>query len=310
MIREIPVPTWDEFLIARGLRDAYLSSGYVLASSILDEGEPKLLVFDAPEGGVAFPLIVRPVPAEPGLFDVVSPYGYGGPVGFGASPPWEPFQTAYEDWCRANRIITSFVRFHPFYGNQQHASPSMHVEHLAGTVGWRIGAGRELLTEMDPHHRRSVRRATALDIGVAQQVVDDESFARFRGLYTATMRRVGAHSYYFFPDTYWQALRTGLGNRLLLAEALDDQGGVLAAALLLMAPPWIHYHLGGSSEEGRRLNVSPLLFLEIARAAQEKGFSVFHLGGGLGGSADSLLQFKRRFDPGGLRDLAIGQGDP
>jgi hypothetical protein len=307
VIREIPEPAWDEFLIARGIADVYLSIGYLRASSILDHGEAKLLVFDAPEGGVAFPLIVRTIPIDPTLSDVISPYGYGGPVGFGASPPWKLFQTAYERWCRANRIVSTFVRFHPLYRNQQHAAPSMHVEHLAGTVAWRIEAGRDLIAQMHQHHRRSVRQATGKGLRVVQREVDDEGLARFRSLYVATMRRVGADAYYFFSDAYWRALRDGLGRKLLLAEILDDQEGVLVAALLFLAPPWIHYHLGASTEEGRRLHASPLLFLEIAHTAQENRFNLFHLGGGVGGSADSLLRFKRQFDPGGLREQALGK---
>ena len=50
-----------------------------------------------------------------------------------------------------------------------------------------------------------------------------------------------------------------------------------------------------------------LLFLEAAKWARERGYERFHLGGGVGGAADSLHEFKRRFDPGGLVDAAIGK---
>jgi hypothetical protein len=307
MLQEVPLLEWDERLNHHGLTDAYLSSSYLMASAELDDGEAKLLMYESNDGGVAFPLLVRPIGDEGGVCDVTSPYGYGGPVGFGAAPPWTAFHTAYERWCEANQIVTTFIRFHPLYENQRHAGPWFRVEFLAGTVGWRVDAGRDLLAQMHKHHRRSVEKGTRMGLRVVQRGVDDEGLARFRELYASTMDRVGADAYFRFPEAYWQTLRSGLGPKLALAEISDRAGRVLAAALLLRSHPWLHYHLGASTEDGRRVGATTTLFLEVARAAQEDGFRVFHLGGGLGGSADSLLRFKLRFDPGGLREAAIGK---
>jgi serine/alanine adding enzyme len=305
VIREVPDREWDELLNVHGLTDAYLSRGYVSASATLEPGEAKLLVHEARDGGVAFPLLVRPILHEPDVRDVTSPYGYGGPVGFGAVPPWKAFYADYEGWCTDNRIITTFVRFHPLLGNHREAARSMCVVPLAGTVAWRIEAGRDLLAQLAKHHQRIVHRTT--DFRVVQQEFADEGIARFRALYASTMRRVGARSFYHFPDTYWEALRAGLGPKLSLAEVVDEGGRVLAAALLLMTPPWLHYHLGASTEEGRRVGANVRLFLDVAKAAQEAGFRVFHLGGGVEGAADSLLTFKRRFHPDGLLEAAVGK---
>ena len=50
-----------------------------------------------------------------------------------------------------------------------------------------------------------------------------------------------------------------------------------------------------------------MLFLEAARWGAAQGFTRFHLGGGVGGRADSLLEFKQRFDPGGALEAAVGK---
>jgi hypothetical protein len=306
-MREVPAREWDDLLDAQGLSDAYLRYGYVSAAATLEPSEAKLLVVETRDGGVAFPLLVRPIPHESGLLDVTSPYGYGGPVGFGAAPPWKTFHAAYEQWCSDNRIVTTFVRFHPLYGNQRHAASSVKVEPQAGTVGMRIDEGRDLLAQMDKHHRRTIYGTMKRDLRPVQHEFEGPAIARFRTLYAATMRRVGAASFYDFPDTYWETLRVGLGRSLSLAEIVDEEGSVLAAALLLMTPPWLHYHLGASTDEGRRVGATVQLFLDVGRAAQESGYRVLHLGGGVGGSADSLLAFKRRFDPDGLLESAVGK---
>ena len=115
------------------------------------------------------------------------------------------------------------------------------------------------------------------------------------------MAEKGATGFYYFPEEYWRAL----ANRdwLVLFEALDHTG-TRAALLGLASPPWLHYHLGASERTGGANN---LLFLEAARWAQANDYERFHLGGGVGGADDSLLEFKLRFDPGGLIESAVGK---
>jgi serine/alanine adding enzyme len=252
---------------------------------VLEPGRPLFLT----SGSAVFAGIVREDPP-----DVTTPYGYGGPVGPGF---WQP----YDDWCRANGIVTTFVRFHPLYANQREAPPPVRVEALAPTVAWRLDAGGDLYERMHRHHRRVVRKAVAAGVEVtATQAPDD--LARFERLYEETMERQGAAGFYFFPAEYWRALETNLRDHVVLFEAGED-----GALLCLAAPPWLHYHLGASSEAGRKLGANTLLFLEAARWAADLGYTRFHLGGGLGGARDSLHEFKLRFDPGGEVEMAVGK---
>jgi hypothetical protein len=125
----------------------------------------------------------------------------------------------------------------------------------------------------------------------------------FVPLYEDTMRRAGATAFYFFAPAYWDALeRAGV---VRFEARLEDV--LVASALCLASPPWLHYHLGASSDEGRRIGAMTLLFLEAATWARGRGYERFHLGGGVGGREDSLHEFKRRFDPGGLVDVAVGK---
>src|SRR5262249_33942207 len=125
----------------------------------------------------------------------------------------------------------------------------------------------------------------------------------FAQLYEETMRRADASQFYFFAPEYWPALER---TELFHFDA-HRPGGVIASILCLGSPPWLHYHLGASSDEGRRVGAMTLLFLEAAKWAKGRGYERFHLGGGVGGAEDSLHEFKRRFDPGGLVDAAIGK---
>jgi serine/alanine adding enzyme len=279
-VRELEPASWDE---RSGELDAYYRRPYVESAALLDRGRPFLLEHE----GAVFAGIEREQPR-----DVVTPYGYGGPVGGDGS-----FWPAYEEWARERGVVSTFVRFHPLYANQRGAP--IHVEPLAPTVAWRLDPERDLLAGLHFKHRNKVTKAEKAGATVRQH----DGLGEFVPLYEDTMRRLDADDFYFFEPAYWEHL-----GRLPLARFDAEIGGeTVASALCLATPPWLHYHLSGTTDAGRSTGASTLVLLEAARWAQAAGYERFHLGGGLGGTADSLHHFKARFDSEGLVDAAVGK---
>jgi lipopolysaccharide/colanic/teichoic acid biosynthesis glycosyltransferase len=284
---------WDSTLAELGHADAYSLRGYVEAACAVSPGRPRLLRV----GDTTFACIVSAIPGSD-LEDVSSPYGYGGPLGAD-----ERFWPAYEQWCGQSGVVSTFVRFHPLAENHLHPPPDMTLERLADTVSWPL-QGSDLFESMHRHHRRVVKKARSrLDIGIVEAPPKLESFA---ALYEETMRRRNASDFHFFPAEYWERLRLGLGDRLVRFEAGDDDG-VCAAILCLASAPWLHYHLGGSADRARSSGANHLLMLTAAEWGRERGFTQFHLGGGVSGREDSLWEFKHRFAPGNAREVWIGK---
>lgn len=296
-VQVVAAADWDQLLAHMERRDAYVLKGWLDSCSLIEHGEPVLLHVHATGGDVVMPLLVRDVPGAPGLRDATTPYGYGGPVTSGMQPPVVEFHAAVHAWMLEQRIITLFVRFHPLYANASLAFPGTDVVQLAGTAGWNLAPDRDLEAAMHQRHRRLVRKARRDGVDISVDVVPaSEAMSEFRVLYDETMRRQQAADFYFFPDQYWNVLEEELSESLLLLRATLD--GELAAALLMVAThPYLHYHLGASSDAGRRVGASNLCFLAAAQWGQQHGYDMLHLGGGVGGSADSLLDFKLRFDP-------------
>jgi serine/alanine adding enzyme len=297
-IVEVEPADWDDLLAGLGIADVYLQRDYVEASCLLDGGRPAFLA----AGGVAFGAIVREIPGAAGLRDVTTPYGYGGPAGPGDG---EAFYAAYDAWCRENGVVTTFIRFHPLLGNARLAPPSVRRDRLANTATWPLAPEADLLAGMHQMHRRGVRKALREGVEASFRQAPDR-LHDFVVLYEDAMRRHDADSFYFFPGAYWDALAGPLRDRLLRADAYRD-GELLATQLHLLAPPWLHYHLGAASDEGFRLGASKLLFHESARWARDEGLEEFHLGSGLGGSENSLWQFKQRFSPHPGREFLVGK---
>jgi serine/alanine adding enzyme len=307
-LREVPPDEWDELLGTLDLTDVYFRRAYLESAELLGQGRPVYLHLRGAAGDVVFPALVRE--ASDGYGDIGTPMGYGGALASGDDPPVTDFFEAYDGWCRENRVVATFARFHPVLANQRLAEGHWHLEHIGHSVGWRVGgsAADEVFAGMDAHHRRVVRKARAADVEFAEigPEIDVVELEGFVALYRATMRRREASSFYFFPDEYWLHLATKLGDALLRFDAYED-GELVACILCLAAPPVLHYHLGASSERGQSLGANHVLFCETATWAAERGFELFHLGGGVGGFEDSLYEFKRRFDPEGLLPATLGK---
>ena len=303
-IREISPEAWDRVLDEAGLHDTYARSAYVAASCTVEPGRPRLLAFDDAGGSIFFPLIERDIPGSDGRRDVTTPYGYGGPLATGGAPPWEAFGEAYSGWCERTGVVSTFIRFHPLYANHTGARESELVQ-LSGVIGWRLGKPRDLHAGLHPHHRRLLKKAQ--EAGVRASIIEGpESLADFRRLYETTMQRLEASSFYFFEREYWDTLVRDLRPRLVLVQSVLD-GDVVGSVLCFAAAPWLHYHLGASDENGRTTGANHLALFVAAQWAQQHGYSVFNLGGGVGGRDDNLLRFKSRFDPGGILPSFIGK---
>jgi serine/alanine adding enzyme len=284
---EVEPERWDAVLRAGGVTDVYYSRGFVRASAALVDADPVLLR----HRDVFFACLVRSDPV-----DVVTPYGYGGPVG----GPRDAFAAAYEEWCARRGVVSSFAVFHPLLRN---AGPPFRCTPLAGTVAWDLRGDSGLLEGMHKHHRRMVRRAQAQDYEVVVEPAPAD-LTEFAAVYEQTMRRAGASAFYFFPRGYWHAL---VADVPLVRVDVRSRGESIASVLGIGEPPWLHYHLGGAIDAARGSGASHLALYRLACWGREQGFETLHLGGGVGGRDDSLLRFKLRFAPEGRTGVAIGK---
>jgi len=301
---EVAGAEWDPLLAQLGCGDVYVTRGYLAGARLLDPGDPLLLHLREEGGDVVFAALLREVPS--GGLDVTSPYGYGGPIAVGADPPVARFYERYGEWCARRGIISTFLRFHPLFENAAQAQGAVMLERLGRTVSWQLDGGDDLLAGVHPTHRNKVRKA--LRAGAQVELVERPTdLSEFAALYGATMTRLEAAGYYRFPEAYWASLCTELPDRLVRVD-VRVEGTLVASALFLSGPRWLHYHLAATSDAGRSCGASNLLLLEAAQYGRERGFELLHLGAGLGGREDSLFEFKAHFAPGrGLRELYVGK---
>jgi hypothetical protein len=253
------------------------------------------------DGRWQVPLVIRRTAG--GAHDAASPYGYSGVY---ASTDLTAVQVA-EAWestigeLRGRGLVSVFLRHSPLVPQASAHPDQLPLMADHPTVSIRIQDPDLMWSALEGRCRTSIRKAIGAGITARVRVAgydDVRAGSPFRALYEQTMRRRTASDFYFFGDDYFQRLLEALRADLHVAEAVDAEGRVVAACLLMAHGPLLHYHLSGSDPQGARSGANNLVLWEACRFAAALGIEVFHLGGGLRPD-DSLYRFKRSF--GGTR---------
>ena len=294
---------WDETVRSFADFDVYYLSGYLKGFQIHGDGEPLLFyyqsedgkcrginavmkrnIFDAPE--------FRKIEEARGLYDLSTPYGYGGWLFEGEVP--EEFKDEYVEFCRARNYVSEFIRFNPMTDNGRTCSEFFDVLELGKTIFINTEDFETTWASFTSKNRNKIRKAEKNGVTVKST---DEAWIidEFMEIYNETMDRDRATDYYYFEREYYESICRDLKNNFRFFYAEHD-GKIIAVTILLFSGKRMHYHLSESRSE--YLNIAPtnLMLCEAAKFASEHGFKSIHLGGGVGSGEDSLYQFKKGFN--------------
>jgi hypothetical protein len=289
-------PAWAEVL-RHVPTDVFHLPHYVIVDSQLQGGWPAAFTYRDGSDFLLVPLVIRRVPGS-SCSDAISPYGYGGPTATTDDPEfWRGGLTAFQDALLEINVIACLLRLHPLMpvGVEALRRVATVVEH-GQTVSIDLTQDAEdVVGGIRTNHRRDVQRARSKG---HQGVVDDWSLLPdFLQMYAETMDRVGATDHYRFAPSYVPSLRRALGDAVHLVAVVAD-GRTTAAGIFFESSGFVGYHLGATRTEALAERPSKLMMDTAWRWAQRRGNRVFHLGGGLGGSAEgSLFHFKAGFSP-------------
>jgi hypothetical protein len=255
------------------------------------------------EGGcILFPLLLRPLAAEPWArsgekrWDATSPYGFGGPFAWGPGPRREvDFWRAHEAWCRDERIVTTFARLSLF--PEQLAGMPGPVEARGTHVVRTLQAGLEAIWR---EYHRSVRNNVRVATREGLTFEVDRTGARldaFLEIYRHTMERRRASEWYFLPRSFFQGIVENLAGQHVFVHALSG-GEVVSSELLLCSAEHVYPFLGGTCASAFKLRAHDLLRHRSVEWAVAEGKKAYVLGGGQA-PGDGILRHKLTLSPRG-----------
>lgn len=239
------------------------------------------------------------------LFDISTPYGYGGPLVKNYDA--ESIKLFFEElkkWAKNENIISQFFRFHPLIENYKHFEEICEIKNLKKTVVVNLENEQAVFDNMASTCRNRIRKA--INSGIKIEIDNSKkSQERFIELYKLTMDKNNATDFYYFNDKFFEELFKTLGESSNLFNSVYENK-IISSAIVLNCNKHLHYHLGCTDVEYIKLAPNNLLFYEIALYGVRNGYTKYHLGGGTG-IEDSLLTFKKTFNKNGLIDFYIGR---
>ncbi|HZZ83187.1 MAG TPA: GNAT family N-acetyltransferase [Anaeromyxobacteraceae bacterium] len=252
---------------------------------------------------VFFPLLLRPLAAEPWArpgedhWDAATPYGYGGPFTWGGGAQRdEAFWAAHAAWCAEERVVSTFARLSVVPG-QLASVPPVVTTPLQNVICSLEGGPAAAWARYRHSARNNVRHARKA--GVSVEV--DETGARldaFLAIYRRTMSRRGAAAWYFLPRELFERIQARLAGQYAFFHArLGDE--IVSSELVLCSKENVYAFLGGTLEEGFHARPNDLLRHEVVEWAAARGMLRYVLGGGHG-EDDGVFRHKRAFAPHGV----------
>lgn len=271
------------------------------------EGEATALIYrNNGELRAFYPFLLKEIPAhlcgEGRLYDIESPYGYGGPLLLdGSQEARAALMQAHHRWCLAHAVVAEFTRFNPLTGNHLCLSPATRLEKNRTTISIDTRENLDrILSRATPARRRNFRRARQAGLKFAPCSGPD-----FIRLYQQTMQNLGAESYYFFSEAYFASLFAL--KDAVLRGVFTPNGEIAAAAVFLDDALCRHYHLGASARHLQELRPNDFLMFMAAAESAANRQTMLHLGGGLSDTgSDQLFRFKKGFSPD-RHDFFIGK---
>ncbi len=151
-----------------------------------DSGEARLFIYREGHDSVIYPFLLRKVnliaglegKLEQDLYDITSPYGYGGPLANPAAGEdvWDNFYRCFAEYCDRNNIITEFIRFHPLLGNHRLLKKHVEVEKVSSVVCVDLKrSDEEIWSGYERNNRKNIKKAYREGL----EVVLEETHAHF-----------------------------------------------------------------------------------------------------------------------------------
>lgn len=289
---------WDNILAAflKESKDVYFAEEYVRLYES-DKEKAKCIFCKDGENKFLLPILLREFHfAGEVYFDFETAYGYGGPV---CNTKDETFiKAAWKsvfDFCAKENFVAGFFRFHPLLQNQAGFDSVGRLIADRKTVAINLNQTMDEVWSNEIHskNRNVIRKAEKAG---CRFIVDDQynHLDDFQRLYAATMDKLSADLFYYFPDDYYRRLRDTVEHSFL--GCVEHEGKIISAAIFMYNGEWGHYHLSGSDRSYLSLSPNNFMLWEAAKELQSRGVKLFHLGGGTNGDEEnSLYLFKRRF---------------
>jgi len=283
------------------MTDLYFNPNYAKVYRDID-GKSETFTFECQYGKVIDTFILREVKwiiDGQTYYDIVTPYGYGGPKTENVTDIdklMNAYKEAFAQYCRDKHIICEFIRFHLFDNvdvREHYYGETLHL--LDNVVVDTTGDFDEKIWKSYEHKvRKNVNKAVKNDL---QIIIENnlDHLDDFLHIYDETMDRNNADSYYYFGRKYFEDIASLLPYNFMYFHVVKN-GKVVSTELVLCSEDYAYSFLGGTLTDYYEFRPNDFLKNEIIKWCNKTGRKKFILGGGYH-KDDGIYKYKRCFTP-------------
>ncbi|WP_299252484.1 GNAT family N-acetyltransferase [uncultured Aquimarina sp.] len=250
---------------------------------------------------ILMPFVLRKIKIhekEHPYYDVISPYGYSGPLYNDdvSSEDLAQFWDHVDTWYKENEIVTEFVRF-SLHENHQNYSGSL-IKTLSNVKGHLLENFEDQWNAFLPKVRNNYRKAINYNLSFKvfhKNQITKDVIEIFHDIYVDTMTRNKADSIYFFSGTYFEDLiLSNLDNFSIVIVYYEDVP--ISVELIINYKDIIFAFLGGTNAEYFSYRPNDFLRVKVIEWAVENEKKYYVLGGGMK-DGDGLYKNKKSLFP-------------
>lgn len=293
---------WNDYLTKLPLdqQDIYFTPEYYELYEKNGDGKAQCFVFEKDGELALYPFLINSVndlgyKLNEEYFDIQGAYGYNGVVASNYKGSFRKvFYKQLKQFCKDSNIIAEFTRFSPILANHQFSKNFMDVFCDRKTAYLNLEHSYKDVweTQYTSKNRNKIRKGRK---SLYCKISQDRTYLEgFKIIYNETMQKIGAESYYYFSNKYFDNL---LFKQNHIINVYDSSTEELQATMILMIHgDYAHYHLSGRARNCSNNAVNNFMLDEAIKFAIDRGCKFFHFGGGTTDSEkDSLLKFKSDF---------------
>lgn len=284
-------------IVSREFKNPYYYLGYLLHHLTPSKKIIAFLFEKDSEPLIVMPMILNSIDGTE-YYDVISPYGYSGPLFKEDIKEHEvaAFWKEVDAWYSKNNVITEFLRFSLTENHIGYTGNT--VETLKNVCGSLANTFDEQWASFNKKVRNNYRKAQSFDLSFKlfeSNDLNNEVIDSFYSIYHKTMVRNNAPKFLFFSAEFF---------RKIVMEHKDDFtiGISYHENVPVSTELHIHYNgsvyafLGGTDSDLFHTRPNDFLRVEVIKWAIENGKKKYILGGGIKDN-DGLYKSKKAFFP-------------
>ncbi|WP_373472025.1 GNAT family N-acetyltransferase [Carnobacterium alterfunditum] len=274
----------------------------------IEDGELEIFNFENEHGKVKNMFIKKKIPLDlenKVFFDIVTPYGYGGPVIQETTDEEKllaGYFKAFSNYCQTNDIITEFIRFDLFENTPVR-------DYFYGDV---MMVGKNIVRDLNLPTTKDIRTNILRNAKTATQngikiILDEtgEYIDDFLEVYYSTMERTGAEEYYYFDKTFFEQIHETMKEQFIYIHAIKDEK-IISTALVLLGNKSCFGFLAGTLRDYYDYHPEAIVQLTTIQWLKDKGLTKYILGGGHKGE-DSIYFHKKGYARNGDHLFYVGK---